>query len=186
LKFDERFEIRIVIMRQRFFKFGFVASLGALALLASCGPKASEETSPPKTDVASSTVPTPAPTPNPASPATAPVVLAIKDAAGADLSGDPSKGAAAFSQCKSCHAVEAGVNKVGPSLAGIVGSHASKVPGFRYSPANVASNITWTEQELYDYLENPRAKIPGTTMAFVGLKDSQKRADLIAYLKSPS
>jgi cytochrome c len=181
-------------MRQRFFKFGFAASLGALALLASCGPKTPEQATTPPTDVTASAAstnavaPTPVPSPaaTPAVPAGALVALAIKDASGADLSGDPSKGAAAFSQCKSCHTVEAGVNRVGPSLAGIVGSHASKVPGFRYSPANVASNITWTEQELYDYLENPRAKIPGTTMAFVGIKDSQKRADLIAYLKSPS
>jgi cytochrome c len=198
LRFDERFEIGIVIMRQGFFSFGFAASLSALALLASCGPKASEQAATPPTETApaeattNGVAPTPVPSPatspatGPATPAAASVALAIKDAAGADLSGDPSKGAAAFSQCKSCHTREAGVNRVGPSLAGIVGSHASKVPGFRYSPANVASNITWTEQELYDYLENPRAKIPGTTMAFVGIKDSQKRADLIAYLKSPS
>jgi cytochrome c len=36
---------------------------------------------------------------------------------------------------------------------------------------------------MYTYLENPKAKIPGTIMAFVGLKNSQQRADVIAYLK---
>jgi cytochrome c len=114
------------------------------------------------------------------------MVLAIKDASGADLSGDPTKGAATFRQCQTCHVKEVGVNKVGPSLAGIVGRKSGSVPGFRYSEANKGSGIVWSEQELYVYLENPRATIPGTTMAFVGIKDSQKRADLIAYLKTPS
>jgi cytochrome c len=79
-----------------------------------------------------------------------------------------------------------GVNKVGPSLAGIVGRPAGSIPGFRYSEANKGSGITWTEQELYVYLEDPKKKIPGTIMAFAGIKDSQKRADLISYLKAPS
>jgi cytochrome c len=121
-----------------------------------------------------------------AAPAAGAMVLAVKDASGADLSGDPTKGAATFRQCQTCHVKEIGVNKVGPSLAGIVGRAAGSVPGFNYSAANKGSGITWSEQELYVYLENPKAKIPGTTMAFVGIKDSQKRADLIAYLKTPS
>jgi cytochrome c len=121
-----------------------------------------------------------------AAPAAGAVVLAIKDASGADLSGDATKGAAVFRQCQTCHVKEVGVNKVGPSLAGIVGRPAGTIPGFRYSDANKNSGITWTEQELYVYLEDPKKKVPGTIMAFVGIKDSQKRADLIAYLKSPT
>jgi cytochrome c len=80
--------------------------------------------------------------------------------------------------------VTPGVNKVGPSLHNIIGRTAGQVAGFRYSEANKKSGITWTEQELYTYLENPKARIPGTIMAFVGIKDSQKRADLVAYLKT--
>jgi cytochrome c len=125
-------------------------------------------------------------TATPAAPAAGAVTLAVTDASGATLSGDPTKGAAVFRQCQTCHVREVGVNKVGPSLAGIVGRPAGSVPGFRYSEANKNSGITWSEQELYVYLENPKAKVPGTIMAFVGIKDSQKRADLIAYLKSPT
>ena len=127
----------------------------------------------------------PATAATPAAPVAGAVVLAVKNAAGVDMSGDPTKGAAVFRQCQTCHVKEVGVNKVGPSLAGIVGRPAGTIPGFRYSEANKGSGITWTEQELYVYLENPKAKIPGTIMAFVGIKDSQKRADLIAYLKAP-
>ncbi|HCP65290.1 MAG TPA: cytochrome c family protein, partial [Hyphomonadaceae bacterium] len=119
-----------------------------------------------------------------AAPAAGAMVLAIKDKAGATLSGDPVKGEAVFRQCQTCHVVTAGVNKVGPSLHNIIGRPAGQVAGFRYSEANKNSGITWTEQEIYTYLENPKARVPGTIMAFVGVKDSQKRADLVAYLKT--
>jgi cytochrome c len=76
------------------------------------------------------------------------------------------------------------VNRVGPSLHGIVGRTAGTIEGFRYSPANKNSGITWTEEQLFTYLEDPRKTIPGTFMAFAGIKDPQQRADLIAYLKT--
>lgn len=193
-------------MRRDFYRLGLVVSLSAVALLSGCGPKAAETTAAPETTpaataevaapatnaVAEVAAPVAAPTnavaatPAVAAPAAGAMVLAIKDAAGADMSGDATKGAAVFRQCQTCHVKAVGVNKVGPSLAGIVGRPAGTIPGFRYSEANKGSGITWTEQELYVYLENPKAKIPGTIMAFVGIKDSQKRADLIAYLKSPT
>lgn len=122
----------------------------------------------------------------PAAPAAGAIALAVKNDAGVDMMGDPTKGAAVFRQCQTCHVKEPGVNRVGPSLAGIVGRTAGTVPGFNYSDANKGSGVTWTEQELYTYLKDPRGFMPGTTMAFAGVKDSQKRADLIAYLKTPS
>jgi cytochrome c len=82
--------------------------------------------------------------------------------------------------------VEPGVNRVGPSLHGIIGRTAGSVPGFNYSAANKGSGVTWTEEVLFEYLENPREFMPGTRMAFVGLKKPQDRADVIAYLKTQS
>ena len=104
----------------------------------------------------------------------------------AGLTGDPARGQRVFGQCRTCHVVDPGVNRVGPSLAGIIGRQAGTVPNFRYSPANKNSGITWTEDRLFAYLENPRAYIPGTYMSFVGLRDPQQRADVIAYLKNPT
>lgn len=124
-----------------------------------------------------------APAATAAAPAAGGIALDVKDASGATLTGSVEAGARIFRQCQTCHVTTAGVNKVGPSLHGIIGRTAGTVPGFRYSNANKNSGIVWTEQELYSYLENPRAKIPGTIMAFVGLRDSQQRADVIAYLK---
>lgn len=98
------------------------------------------------------------------------------------LTGDPTRGQAAFAPCRACHVTQAGVNRVGPSLHGIVGRKAGTVAGFNYSAANKSSGVTWTPQVLFTYLENPRKFMPGTKMAYAGLKDPQRRADLIAWL----
>lgn len=104
----------------------------------------------------------------------------------ASLTGDAAAGKVVFAQCRSCHVTEPGVNKTGPSLAGIVGRTAGSVDGYNYSPANANSGITWTEEHLYAYLENPQRIVPKTKMIFPGLREAQKRADVIAYLKNPT
>ena len=104
----------------------------------------------------------------------------------AAYTGDAAKGETAFITCKTCHAIEAGINKIGPSLNGVVGRKASTVAGFTYSTANHNSGITWTPEKLFQYLENPQRAVPGTKMAFAGISDPQKRADVIAYLQANS
>ena len=89
-----------------------------------------------------------------------------------------------FVQCKSCHVTDPGVNRIGPSLAGVVGRAAGSVAGFAYSDANKNSGITWTKEKLYQYLEKPARVVPGTKMAFAGLAKGQDRADVIAYLET--
>ena len=102
----------------------------------------------------------------------------------ADFTGDAAAGEKTFMQCAACHVVEPGVNRVGPSLAGIIGRVAGTVEGFNYTDANKNSGITWTPEKLFQYLENPKRVIPGTKMAFAGLPKGQDRADVIAYLQS--
>jgi cytochrome c len=80
--------------------------------------------------------------------------------------------------------VEAGKNRVGPSLHGIVGRTTGTVEGFKYSPANQNAKLTWTPEVLDRYLTNPRETIPGTIMAYAGLRNPTQRADLIAYLET--
>ncbi|HEX7967040.1 MAG TPA: cytochrome c family protein, partial [Stellaceae bacterium] len=82
-----------------------------------------------------------------------------------------------------CHTVEAGKNKIGPSLAGIVGRKAGTAPGFSYSDANKKSGVTWDEATLDAYLTDPRKFMPGTKMVFAGLKNPDDRKAIIAYLK---
>lgn len=80
--------------------------------------------------------------------------------------------------------VEAGKNKVGPSLASVVGRKASTAAGFNYSPATKNSGLTWDEATLDKYLTSPKDLVKGTRMVFPGLKNPKERADVIAYLKT--
>ena len=112
-----------------------------------------------------------------------PVATDITGPDGAKMMGDPVVGEKVFKQCQTCHTNEAGKNKVGPTLYGIIGRTAGTVEGYNYSKANKESGIVWTEQEMFVYLENPRARIPGTKMTFAGLKKPEDRANVIAYLQ---
>jgi cytochrome c len=97
---------------------------------------------------------------------------------------DAAAGEKVFAQCRACHQVgESAKNAVGPVLNGLFGRHSGSVEGYNYSPANKNSGITWDEPVFREYIQNPRAKIPGTKMIYAGLKDEQRITDLIAYLK---
>ena len=73
-------------------------------------------------------------------------------------------------------------NKVGPELNGIVGRKMGAVEGFNYSDANKNSGITWNEATFKDYIKDPKAKIPGTKMAFAGIKKETEINDLWAFV----
>jgi cytochrome c len=95
---------------------------------------------------------------------------------------DPAAGEKVFAaRCAVCHATEVGQNKIGPSLAGIVGSKSGTVPGFDFSPAMKNADITWDEAKLDKYLANPTGVVHGTKM-FVNLPSESDRQNVIAYL----
>lgn len=101
--------------------------------------------------------------------------------------GDASNGANVFTtQCAICHSVKEGKNKIGPSLAGIVGRPAGSLANFTYSEALKNSGVTWTADQLNAYLTKPSAMIPGIKMPYQGLGDDRARQDLIAYLSAQS
>lgn len=102
----------------------------------------------------------------------------------AHASGDPEAGKVVFKQCVICHTTEAGKNKIGPSLFGVVGRESASVPNFAYSDAMKNFKHTWDNGTLENYLADPRKVVPGTKMIFVGLKDQKQRDDVIAYLET--
>jgi cytochrome c len=101
--------------------------------------------------------------------------------------GDAENGKDVFKGCRACHQVgPAAKNGIGPALNGIVGRTAGTIAGFTYSDANKEAGtkgLVWTEDNLFKYLANPAAFMPGNKMTYAGIKDEADRRDLIAYLK---
>ncbi|MDB5367962.1 MAG: hypothetical protein JWM77_3889 [Rhodospirillales bacterium] len=91
-------------------------------------------------------------------------------------------------QCKSCHTFEkGGPNRVGPNLWGVVGNHHAHAEGFAYSAAMAGlKDKTWDFAALNEFIYKPAAAVPGTKMGFAGLKKTQDRADLLAWLNAQS
>ena len=85
--------------------------------------------------------------------------------------------------CGICHTIQSSQNRLGPSLAGIVGRKAGTVPGFNYSDANKNSNVVWDEAQLDQYLTDPKQFMPGTKMIYPGMKEAEQRKAVIAYLR---
>lgn len=109
--------------------------------------------------------------------------LALAPAARAE--GDAANGEKLFRQCKSCHTVEAGKNRVGPTLHGLFGRKAGTVESFAgYSNGLKASGIVWDAATLDPYLTDPKSVIADSRMAFGGIAKPEDRADLIAYLQN--
>jgi len=101
--------------------------------------------------------------------------------------GDPARGATVFQACMACHSIAPGVHMTGPSLAKLWERKAGTVPGFaRYSDALKHADVVWNGTTLDQWLANPDAFIHGTSMTFPGIRESQGRQDVIAYLHAVS
>ena len=97
---------------------------------------------------------------------------------------DAAAGEKDFIVCRACHQIGPNAKiAIGPVLNGIMGRKAGTYPGYAYSDANKDSGIVWTPEELNKYLESPQTVVPHTKMIFPGLKEEQKRKDVIAFLE---
>lgn len=113
--------------------------------------------------------------------------LVLTLAGQANAAGDPAAGEKAFKgKCGACHNATDAKNKVGPSLMGVYDRKAGMAADFKYSDAMKASGVVWNEANLASYLKDPKGFVAGNKMTFVGLKDDQQIADVIAYIKQTS
>ena len=103
--------------------------------------------------------------------------------AGAALAQDVAAGEQSFNKCRPCHDVgEDAKIKLGPPLNGLDNRPAGSVAGFNYSDANKGSGIVWNHDKFITYITNPQAMVPGTRMAFSGIKDPAEIENLWAYV----
>jgi cytochrome c len=95
--------------------------------------------------------------------------------------GSAERGEEIYTRCMACHTLAH--DRVGPRHCGLFGRRAGSVPNYAYSSAMKKYGVTWSEETLDRFIENPLTTVPGTKMGYAGVKDPQERADLIAYLK---
>lgn len=142
----------------------------------------------------------PQPIPPPAPPkAVAPAKAPVSSAGGASApaaaptpdvgtqlaQADVSAGKQVSQQCEQCHDLtKGGPNKIGPNLWNIVNRPRATHPGFSYSSAMGANRDPWSYEKLFAYLEAPQTVVPGTKMSFAGVKSTQQRLNLVAYLRT--
>jgi cytochrome c len=103
-------------------------------------------------------------------------------AVAAQASTDMSSGEKVFRKCKSCHSLEEGKKRIGPSLYGVFGRTAGTAEGYKYSSAMTAYGVVWDDASLKTFLESPRTVVKGTKMGFAGLKNPADIDALLSYL----
>ena len=101
------------------------------------------------------------------------------------------KGEAVHKKCVACHTTEkGGANKTGPNLWDIVNRPIATHEGFGYSAAlkefSQGGTVKWDYEHLDKFLTSPKGFVKGTAMGFAGVKKTDERADLIAYLRTLS
>jgi cytochrome c len=95
--------------------------------------------------------------------------------------GDPAAGQHVFARCAGCHSTSPGDNKIGPSLADIVGRKSGTAAGYSYSPAMKDAKVTWDDAALDKFLASPTSFMHGTKM-FINVPSDADRQNVIAYL----
>jgi len=111
--------------------------------------------------------------------------IALAASSGTSFAQDVAAGEQVFRRfCSPCHDVGPDAKtKLGPPLNGLEGRKAGTFEGFNYSEANKSSGIVWSTESFDKYIRAPMQEMPGTRMAFVGVKNDKDITDVWAYLK---
>ncbi len=83
--------------------------------------------------------------------------------------------------CASCHSLD-GAPGPGPSLNNIVGRNIASQSGYGYSQALKEMPGKWTEGRLHDFIYNPQAVAPGSSMGQTAIYSSDI-GNLMEYLR---
>jgi cytochrome c len=98
-------------------------------------------------------------------------------------SGNADNGRVLFSECSGCHTLERdGSESNGPNLHGVFERRAALGKNYPYSEALRNSDFVWDVRHLDHWIFNPHEALPGTSMAYIGVRNNTKRYDILAYL----
>ena len=116
------------------------------------------------------------------------LVLSLLAPVAVQAEADVKNGEKIYKKCYFCHTLDHPTNRMGPHLVDLQGRKAGTIEGFRYSEAmrQAGENgLIWNDATLKEFLTSPKTMMPGTSMRFWGLWESQID-DLLAYIKSKS
>jgi cytochrome c len=105
------------------------------------------------------------------------------------MAGDAAAGEEIFKKkCTTCHTIEEGKHRTGPSLFGVVGRKAGSTDFKRYKGLKDA-DFVWDETLMVEYIGDPKAFVQShtgnkTTSMTFKLKDEKDREDVVEYLKT--
>ncbi|MEE2745606.1 MAG: c-type cytochrome [Pseudomonadota bacterium] len=101
---------------------------------------------------------------------------------------DIARGKKVFNKCKACHSLKKAKHKIGPSLYGLLGRKAGSETGYKRYKGLKGADWVWTENELMEYLADPKKYVKRKTgkrsSMILKLKKERDRTNVIGYLKS--
>jgi cytochrome c len=113
-------------------------------------------------------------------------LLSLSAAAVADTGGGDAQ-ITFNNSCRTCHSINEGDHRLGPSLHGVVGRKAGSIEGYAFSPAMQSAGIVWSEENLDRFIASPDAVVHGNAMKpYGGIDDAKQRAEIVGYLKTLS
>jgi cytochrome c len=96
------------------------------------------------------------------------------------------RGRIAFLRCTACHALGVGEpHKTGPNLHGVIGGPAAQAAGYRlHAGACGGPGLRWDDATLRQWIRDPAALVPGTSMAYANALGDADVEALLVYLKA--
>ncbi|MGQ0672475.1 MAG: c-type cytochrome [Hyphomicrobium sp.] len=87
--------------------------------------------------------------------------------------------------CRTCHSFRKDDNRMGPSMHGIFGAEAGRVPGYRNYSGGL-TGVVWDEAMLDKFMADPASISTSTNMMSPPVADAAVRSQIIRFLKSIS
>jgi cytochrome c2 len=90
--------------------------------------------------------------------------------------------------CLGCHRISDGFShRMGPDLRGLLDRKVASAENYgAYTPALKKLGGEWSRERLDQFLRDPQAVAPGTSMVFPGIADDKQRAALVDYVIATS